>query len=365
MEGRIVTFGEIMGRIAPRGGRRFPQALPGAVDFTFGGAEANVAFSLAVLGADAAFVTVLPRNDVAEACVMALRKPGVDVSNIVRTDIGRFGLYFVEPGANQRPSHVTYDRARSAFVLADPSLYDWDQVFEGASRFHFTGITPATGERPAKAVQQALEVARDKGVTVSCDLNFRGKLWRWAPETPPLELARKTMRGLLAHVDIVIANEEDADKVLGIRAAGTDVDAGCLNVEGYTEVARRICAEFPVARMVGITLRQSISATHNNWGGMLYVRDEDRAWFAPTGPDGKYRPYEIHAIVDRVGAGDSFAAGLLYALDEADLCEPDTAVRFAAAASCLKHSLPADFSYFTRADIESLMAGSGSGRVQR
>ncbi|NOY79481.1 MAG: sugar kinase [Kiritimatiellaeota bacterium] len=365
MSGRIVTFGEVMGRIGPREFQRFPQALPGVVDFTFGGAEANVAASLAVLGADTAFVTVLPRNSVADACVMALRKLGVDVSGIVRTDFGRFGLYYVEPGANQRPSHVTYDRDGSAFVTADPAVYDWERLFAGASGFHFTGITPATGERPAQALRQALEVAHRHRLTVSCDLNYRSKLWRWAPASAPRELARQTLRELMPFVDLVIANEEDADNMLGIRAADTDVEAGRLNIEGYLEVARRICEEFDNVKRVGITLRESVSATHNNWGAVLYERDRDRAWFAPTDSRGAYTPYAIHAIVDRVGAGDAFAAGLLYSLAERDLQEPERAIRFAAAASCLKHSIPADFNYATRADVEALMTGGGTGRVRR
>jgi len=362
---RIVTFGEIMGRIAPREHQRFQQALPGVVDLTFGGAEANVAVSLAILGREARYVTALPENPVAEACVMALRKTGVDVSYVLRFPEGRFGLYYVEPGANQRPSHVTYDRDGSTFSRAPADVWDWVRILEDATWFHFTGITPAVGRRPAEAVLDAVKAAQALGLTVSCDLNYRSKLWRWREDTEPRDLAEEIMSELLQFVDVVVANEEDAEKVLGIRPADTDVESGRLNAAAYVDVARRITARFDNIRTVAVTLRESISATHNNWGGMLYDAGKDKAWFAPTDECGAYRPYEIRDIVDRVGAGDSFAAGLIYAMTDPELSEPETALRFAVASSCLKHSLPGDFNYFTRSDVENLMRGTGSGRVRR
>lgn len=362
---RIITFGEIMGRVAPPGFLRFTQALPGAMEFTFGGGEANVAVSLALFGAEAAFVTALPANPIADACVMTLRGLGVDTRQIVRTKAGRLGLYFLEAGANQRASNVVYDREGSSIMLTPPEAYDWANILAGAGWFHVTGITPALSEYAAESAFTAAKAAKAVGATVSCDLNFRKKLWNWRPGTKPRDLAEETMRRLLPLVDVVIANEEDAEKVLGIHAAGTDVESGMLNVEAYREVAERIVGQFPNVSKVAITLRESISATHNNWGGMLYDAATGLAHFAPLDADGVYTPYEIRDIVDRVGGGDSFGAGLIFALITDGLQEPGTAIRFAVAASCLKHSILGDFNYATRGEIEGLLAGQVSGRVNR
>jgi 2-dehydro-3-deoxygluconokinase len=361
---RVVTFGEIMGRMAVPGLLRLAQALPGSLEVTFGGAEANVTASLTQLGAQAAFVTALPNNALGDACISSLRRVGIDTQHILRTDEGRLGLYFLESGANQRPSRVVYDRAGSSVSLAAADRYDWSAIFDGADWFHVTGITPSLSRTAAQATMAAVAVAKAAGLTVSCDLNFRKKLWRWDPSASPRELAEQTMRQVLPNVDLVTANEEDCAAVLGIHAARTDVESGELHSASYPDVARQLVGQFPNVNMVGITLRESLSASHNNWGAMLYCVDDDRSYFAPT-EGNSYRPYEIRDIVDRVGAGDAFAAGLIFALTTAELSSPDTAVRFATAASCLAHSVLGDFNYSSRAEVESLMGGSGSGRVVR
>ena len=361
----VVTFGEVMGRLAPRGEMRFAQVLPGSIDYTFGGGEANVAVSLVLLGASAKFVTALPKNPIADACVYALRGLGVDTAKIVRTKEGRLGLYYLETGANQRASNVVYDRDYSSVMLTPASAYDWAGIFQGANWFHVTGITPALSANTAEATLVAAKAAKAAGLTVSCDLNFRKKLWNWRPGTAPRDLAEETMRGIMPYIDVVIANEEDAEKVLSIKAEGTDVESGELDVEAYREVAAQVVAQFPNVSKVAITLRESISATHNNWGGMLFDASTKQAYFAPLDSNGNYAPYEIRDIVDRVGGGDSFGAGLIFALTTEGLNDPASAIRFAVAASCLKHSVIGDFNYSTRAEVEGLMAGQASGRVNR
>jgi 2-dehydro-3-deoxygluconokinase len=350
--------------MAAPGFLRLRQALPGPLDVTFGGAEANVAASLAMLGAQAAFVTALPGNAIGDACIASLHALGVNTQHILRTDEGRLGLYFLETGANQRPSQVVYDRAGSAVSLTAADRYDWPAIFDGAVWFHVTGITPSISRTAAEATLAAAQAAKTASLTVSCDLNFRNKLWRWEAATSPKELAEETLRQVLPHVDLVVANEEDCAAVLGIHAAQTDVETGDLRIVSYPDVARQLVSQFPNVTKVGITLRESISASYNNWGAMLYCAAEDRAYFAPMRDDA-YRPYEIGNIIDRVGGGDAFAAGLIFALTSAELNSPDTAVRFAAAASCLAHSIVGDFNYSSRAEVESLMGGSGAGRVVR
>ncbi len=361
---RVVTFGEIMGRLATPGFLRLRQALPGPLDVTFGGAEANVAASLTTLGAEAVFVTALPSNPVADACVEWLQGLGVNTRYVVRTVEGRMGLYLLETGANQRPSQVVYDRDGSSISLTAADSYDWTTILDGAEWFHVTGITPSLSRTSADATLVAVQAAKAAGLTVSCDLNFRKKLWRWDPAVSPRDLAEQTMRKVLPHVDLVVANEEDCSAVLGIHAAGTDVEAADLRVAGYTDVARQLIQQFPNVSKVGITLRESISASHNNWGAMLYCTDDDRSYFAPMEGD-EYRPYQIRSMVDRLGAGDAFAAGLIFALTSSELSSPETAVRFAAAASCLAHSVVGDVNYSSRPEVEALMTGSGSGRVVR
>jgi 2-dehydro-3-deoxygluconokinase len=363
MKNTIVTFGEIMGRVSPPGFLRFTQAIPGAMDFNFGGGEANVAVSLATFGAKAAFVTALPKNPIGDACVNALRGLGVDTGNIVRAG-GRIGLYYLEAGANQRASVVVYDREGSSVMSTPASAYDWDGIFADACWFHVTGITPALSAGTAEATIIAAKAAKAAGATVSCDLNFRKKLWNWRPGTKSRELAEETMRQVLPYIDVVIANEEDAEQVLSIKAAGTDVESGELQVAAYEDVAKQVVSQFPNVSKVAITLRESISASHNNWGGMLFDAETRQAHFAPLNKDGVYTPYQITHIVDRVGGGDSFAAGLIFALTTDGLNDPASAIRYAVAASCLKHSILGDFNYTTRAEVEALMKGA-SARIQR
>jgi 2-dehydro-3-deoxygluconokinase len=317
-----------------------------------------------MLGAEAGFVSALPCNSIGQACINVLKGLGVNTSYILQTDIGRMGIYFLETGANQRPSNVIYDRAGSSISLTTADQYTWKEIFDGAEWFHISGITPAVSRLAADAALAAVESAKQAGVTVSCDLNFRNKLWRWDPAQAPRDLAEKTMRTILSFVDVVIANEQDCMDVLGISAGDTDPEAGFLQSERFPDAARQVVKQLPNVSKVAITLRESLSATHNNWGAMLYCADIDTAHFAPM-KDGQYAPYQIKNIVDRVGSGDSFAAGLIYALVSEDMKEPQRAVDFAAAASCLAHSVKGDFNFSTRQEVEKLMTGSGSGRVSR
>jgi 2-dehydro-3-deoxygluconokinase len=362
---RVVTLGEVMVRMMPPGWQRLSQSLPGVLEVTYGGAEVNVAVSIAAQGGRAAFCSALPDNPITTAFAGELRRFGVDDSLVIRSPEGRFGIYFVENGANQRGGTVTYDRAGSTVSITPPERYPWETIFDGATWFHITGITPSIGQTAADVTRVSIDEAAKRGIPISCDLNFRKKLWNWRPGTKPAVLARQTMESLLPRMQTLIANEEDADHVLGIRAAGTNVDAGVLSLSGYEDVARQIVRKFPNLERVAITLRESISASHNNWGAMLFDAKSDHAFFAPTDSAGTYAPHEIHNIVDRVGAGDAFAGGLIFALQTPELSEPQTALAYAVSASCLKHSIRGDFNDSTRTEIEALMHGGGSGRVSR
>lgn len=360
----VVCFGEIMGRFAPEEFYRFAQACPGRLDLTFAGAEANVAASISLLGGRSEFVSALPKHAIADACVRTLAGLGVGTGHVLRTKEGRLGLYFVETGANQRPSNVIYDREYSSVSMTQGSAYAWAEIFADAGWLHVSGITPALSQTAAEAVAVAVRKAKEAGITVSCDLNFRKKLWQWQPGTSASALAQQTMRGILPYVDVLIGNEEDASDVLGIHAADTDVHSGSLAIDKYPQVAAAIAAQFPNIRKIAITLRESLSATHNNWGAMLYDTASAQASFAPL-KDGAYSAYEIRNIVDRVGGGDSFAAGLVFALHSGD-CDSDSAViSFAVAASCLAHSIKGDFNFSSRAEVEALAGGNASGRVVR
>ena len=338
---RVVTFGEIMLRLAPNGYYRFFQN--DQMQATFGGGEANVAVSLANFGMDAAFVTKLPTHAIGQSAVNTLRGLGVDTSRIVRGG-DRIGIYFLEKGASQRGSVCIYDRAGSAIQKADPSEFDWDAILEGADWFHFTGITPALGPNLVEACKQACETAKKKGVKVSCDLNYRGKLWT-------REQAREAMTMNCKNVDVCIANEEDAKDVFGIAAKGSDVTGGKLDRDGYRSVAEQLTEEFGFEK-VAITLRASRSASDNDWAGMLYNGKD--CFFSKS--------YALH-IVDRVGGGDSFGAGLIYSLLNGK--DDQAAVEFAVAASALKHSIEGDFNRVSVAEVEKLAGGDASGRVQR
>ncbi|PKL06651.1 MAG: sugar kinase [Spirochaetae bacterium HGW-Spirochaetae-9] len=360
----FVTFGEIMARIDMPLKKRFRQALPGSVDISFAGAEANVAAFLSYGGRSAAFVTAMPKNDIAEACIGVLRAIGIETGHIVRTEEGRLGTYYVEEGANQRPSKVIYDRGWSSISLTPPASYAWDEIFTGARWYHFTGITPALSRIAADAMITAAKTAKSKGLSISCDLNFRKNLWKWEKGRASTDLASAVMKEVLPYVDILIGNEEDASDVLGIKAGNTDVTSGSLSIGSYPDVAAKIIAIFPNIKKVAFTLRESVSASHNRWGAMLYDAASKKAFLAPES-EGKYSPYEITDIVDRIGGGDSFSAALIYALSTAELSADSAAVRFAAAASCLTHSIRGDFNYSSVDEILALMRGNASGRVVR
>lgn len=359
-----MTFGEIMMRMAPSGFLRLQQTLPGSLDVTFAGAEANVAASLAMLGADVGFVSTLPDNALSEACVNTLRGLGIDTTHVQKQQHGRLGIYYVEGGSNQRPSRVIYDRAGSTISLASPDVYDWPDILKGTHSLHVSGITPALSREAAVATIDAVRSARSMGVRVSCDLNYRAKLWNWQLGADPKELAAETMAQVLPFVDILIANEADCGDILGIHAGASNVESGNVEVAAYPEVARQVANRFPNLKLIATTLRESYSASHNNWGAMLFEVGADMAWFAPEA-DGKYQPYEIKNIVDRVGGGDAFAAGLLFALNHRDYSGPQQALQFAAAASCLAHTILGDFNFSSRLEVDALMKGSASGRVVR
>jgi 2-dehydro-3-deoxygluconokinase len=361
----FLGFGEIMMRVAPAGHRRLAQVLPGSVDVTFAGAEANVCVSLAHFGAAARYLTMVPKNMLGDAVVANLRGLGVDVSAVRRRAEGRLGVYYVETGANQRGSTVTYDRDHSAISLAGAEEYDFAAALEGIKWVHATGITPSLSEKAYHATVTLVQEAKRRGCTVSCDLNYRKKLWRWRSGQMPNMLARECMTQVLKSVDLLIANEEDAADVLDIHAEGTDVESGKLNIAGYEQVAREIVRRFPNIGRVAVTLRESISADYNRWGGMLFDAATDRPYFAPLAGAGEYQPYDIRDIVDRVGGGDSFAAGLMFALNTPEHADPQKSLAFAVAASCLKHTIIGDFNYTSRDEVEALMGGSASGRVRR
>lgn len=354
---RIVTFGEIMARLATPGFKRFQQAMPGALNVTFAGAEASIAASIAFLGGDAAFVTALPQHSIADACEANLRSMGVDTRFIVRAERGRLGLYFLESGANQRPSNVVYDREGSSVAITTAREYDWSAIFEGAGWFVVSGITPAISRNAAEVTMTAVGEACRRGVKVACDMNYRSKLWRWDPPLQPRELATRTMLALMPQVDLFIGGREDAVEMLGIADVGAAPEA-------LISVAEQIVAKFPRIQQVAMTRREGLSATHNNVSAMLYDASTASAHFAPL-DNGAASHYAITAIVDRLGAGDAFTAGLLFALTTAELQSPQTAISFATAAGCLAHSIEGDFNYVSRAEITALMNGDASGRVNR
>jgi len=358
---RFVTFGEIMGRLAAPDFLRLRQALPGTLEVTFAGAEANVAASLALLGADVSFVTALPRNPLAESCLASLRGLGIDTRHVLHRDVGRLGLYFLEAGANQRPGRVVYDREHSTISLTPANNYDWESILTGAGRLHVTGITPAVSRIAAEATLAAVRVARLLDVPVSCDLNYRAKLWRWDPSMPPRGLAARTLREIIPHVDLLITGPNEAD-LLDLGPATSA--GGPIDLDLCAAYARQVTKAFPNVRMVATTLRESHSASHNDYGAMLYDAEADRVDLSPQ-RNGEYRPYEICAIVDRVGGGDAFAAGLLFALACDDYRTPGEALDFATAAACLAHSIPGDCNYSTREEIDALRGGSTAGRVVR
>ena len=343
---KVVTFGEIMLRLATPAYLRFSQT--DTFSATFGGGEANVAVSLANYGVEVDFVTRLPQNDIAASCVAELRKRNVGVSNIVYGG-ERLGIYFLETGAVARPSKVVYDRAHSSISTIECGMIDWEKVFEGADWFHWTGITPAISASAAEVCLEACKAANKLGITVSCDLNFRKNLWKYG------KTAAEVMPALVECCDVILGNEEDAEKVFGIKPEGFDVTAteGKVDSAAFRSVCEQLMARFPRAQKVIITLRGSINANHNTWGGVLF--DGETLYESPR--------YDITHIVDRVGGGDSFMGGLIYGLREYK--DDERALNFAVAASCLKHTIYGDFNLVTVAEVENLMKGDGSGRVSR
>jgi 2-dehydro-3-deoxygluconokinase len=340
---RYITFGEIMLRLkAPGLERLFQTPL---LEATFGGGEANVAVGLANLGLDVAYVSVIPANAVGDACIRELKKYGLDTSAVVRQG-ERLGLYYLEPGANQRPSKVIYDRAHSAIAEAQAGDIDWSGVLDNAAWFHISGITPAISLSASELSVEAVRTAKQNGVTVSCDLNFRKKLWRYGKTAP------EVMGELVQYVDVAVGNEEDCQKSLGIQAA-VDVESGMLHVEKYQDLTNRVLDLYPNLKKIAITMRQSHSADYNDWSAVLNNRRECLV----------SQRYEIHDIVDRVGSGDTFAAGLIYGLTQLD--GDAEALEFAAAASCLMHSIPGDLPIMSVDEVTALMGGATSGRVQR
>jgi 2-dehydro-3-deoxygluconokinase len=345
MSNKVICFGEIMMRLSPPGFQRFGQAR--TFDVIYGGGEANVAVSLANFGVPVDYVTRLPDNDLGDACIMFLRQYGVGTSKIVRGG-DRLGIYFLETGTMQRGSKVLYDRAGSSFASIEPGMVDWSDVFSGATWFHWTGITPAIARGPADVCLEAARKAKEMGITVSCDLNYRAKLWKWGRS------AGEVMPELVQYADVAIGNEEDAEKVFGIKAPGVDVTAGKVEGEAYRPVAEELVSRFPNLKQVAITLRGSISASHNTWSGLLF--DGDQLYLAPV--------FEVTHIVDRVGGGDAFAGGLIFGLmTYAE--DRQRVLNFAVAASCLKHAIFGDFNMVNRGEVEKLMGGDVSGRVSR
>ncbi len=345
MGNKFVSFGEIMLRLRSEEHERLFQTKK--LESTFGGGEANVAVSLSIFGKDTKFLTALPNNAVGEAAMRELRKYDVDTSDIVLTEDGRVGIYFIETGANQRPSSVVYDRAYSSIALAKPSDFNFKQSFKDATWFHITGITPALSQNAADSALEAMKCAKECGLTVSIDLNYRKKLWKYGKTAP------EVMRTLVPYADVVIANEEDIQKCLGIEA-DSDVTSGELDTSVYQALAKKVKTQFPNVEKVAITLRESKSADRNGWSAAL------------LGSTGFYlsRHYEMSDIIDRVGGGDSFSAGIIFGISEYSNDE-EYALNFAVAASCLKHSINGDFNLSKRSEVEALCKGDGSGRVQR
>lgn len=340
---RVLTFGEIMLRLRAPGHERFFQS--NRMEATFGGGEANVAVSLANYGMDAEFFTVLPDNDMGSHCISELRKFGVDTKKILRAP-GRMGIYFLEAGANQLPSKVIYDRAYSAIAMAKPGDVDWDKVFQGVEWFHITGITPAISQSAMELSLESVKAAKEKGITVSCDLNYRKNLWKYGKK------ASQVMREMAKYVDVAIANEEDVQKSLEITV-DVNVESGQLDREKYRALGDKVLEAYPNMKMIAITLRESHSADWNGWAACL---NDGKNFYVS-------KKYEIRDIIDRVGGGDSFAGGLIYGLNHCK--DKQSALEFAVAASCLKHSIIGDFNRVSVSDVEKLMGGDGTGRVQR
>lgn len=361
----VLTFGEVMLRLVPPFSQRLAQSLPGTLDVTFGGAESNVAITLAQLGRPAAYCTSLPDNSLTDAFVGELRRHGVDGSRVLRRPYGRFGTYFIEMGASQRPDVVTYDRDGSAIALAEPTAYDWRSLLAGVTWLHITGITSGLSQSAAAATLACARAAQERGIPVSCDLNLRRKLWRWETSVAPLDLARRELTRLLELASVVITSPADAGAVLGMEVPGTNLEEDTLDEAACRTLAGAIAQRFPQLTQIALTLRTTISASETLFGGALYETGSKSLSLAPFTGDGCYEPYRIAPIVDRIGAGDGFAAGLIHALRTPELRDGAMAIRYATALGCLKHSVRGDYYVGTHADVMSLVEASRSGRVQR
>ena len=339
-----------MARLAAPGHQRFSQSMPGTLEVTFAGAEANVAAAIAQLGGEAAFVSALPENALADAAVAQLRALGVDTRHLVRTPRGRLGLFFLEQGVDQRPPQVIYDRTDSSFSLLPAEAYDWDSLFAGAAWFHLSGVTPAIAANAANVALHAVRAASERGLRISFDMNYRSRLWQWEPGTPPRDLAARVVRGLLPYVHLFIGGPDDIALLTGEPPHG--------------DAARQLTARFVNLTHVAMTIREVLSASHHRLGGMLYDAAAGAAYPAPQ-PGGQFTPCDMPHIVDRLGGGDAFAGGLLFALTTPELAAPATAVAFATAVSCLAHSIPGDFARIQRHEAEALMLSAAAGQVIR
>jgi len=363
MNNALITFGEIMTRYSPSDYLRLEQVMPGSIDVTFAGAEANVAVSYSRLGGESHFVTVLPDNMMGDACIMNLRTHEVGTNHILRVNDGRMGAYYVESGTNQRPGKVEYDRDYSSLSITEPKKYDWDNIFQDKTWFHITGITPAISKNACNVTRLAVKAAKEANLTVSCDLNFRGKLWRWDKNLSPKELAKKEMHEILKFVDVVIGNKYQANDVLAINLENSGPNRELNQIAESLEISKMISEKYSSLRYVAMTLRESLSANHNRWGALLYDCEKDGSYYSPQ-QNGEYLPYEITDIVDRLGAGDSFAASLIFSLHESKLSLKH-ALNFSVAASCIAHTIKGDFNIVTAEEVKKLAEGDSLGRVVR
>ncbi len=361
---KFLTFGEIMLRLSPPGASSLSQALPGTLEACFGGSEANTAVALAAMGGDASFLTILPKGPLGDACLAALAARGVKTHRVVRSARGRLGLYFLEKGAGPRPSRVIYDREGSSLALASPGDLDWDSALEGIDWLHLSGITPALSRGAAELTGEGIEKARSAGIPYSIDLNYRSRLWAWKEGVKAEALARSVLPPMARGASLVIGNEEDALRVFGLTVKGLDLSRGVLDPAAYEGLARETAELCPSARFIAFSLRRSLDASRNLWGGMLFDVEAGKAHYHPAGEDGSFEPLEISPIVDRVGAGDAFGAGLLLGLFHLRLL-PRRALALAVAAGALAHTFPGDWLPSSLEEVQALAGGETSGRIRR
>ncbi len=360
----ILTFGEIMLRLSPPGPAPLSQGVPGALEACFGGSEANTAVALAAMGGEASFLTILPRGPLGDACLAALAARKVGTRHVLRSPRGRLGIYFLEKGAGPRPSRVIYDREGSSLSLASPGDLDWDAALKEAAWLHVSGITPALSRGAAELTGEGTGKARDAGIPYSIDLNYRSRLWRWEEGTKPEALARSVLPPIAREASLVMGNEEDAFRVFGLTVKGLDLSRGDLDPSAYEVLVRETAARCPAARFVAFSLRRSLDASRNLWGGILYDVEAGKVHYHPAGRDGTFQPLEISPIVDRVGAGDAFGAGLLLGLFHLRLL-PARALALAVAAGALAHTYPGDWLPASLEEVQALAGGETSGRIKR